>query len=138
MTPAYLMSRRQALFGLGASLGSVALSDLTAEESPPAGPLAPKPPMFPARAKNVIMLFMEGGPGHMDTFDPKPKLTKFHKTESKLTGTLESGFKFFVGSPFKFRKVGQSGLEIPNIGSTSPTRPWPMSCATIAAVRPSR
>ena len=38
--------------------------------------LAPKPPMFPARAKNVIMLFMEGGPGHMDTFDPKPKLSE--------------------------------------------------------------
>ena len=58
------------------------------------------------------MLFMEGGPGHMDTFDPKPKLRELHKTESKSTRGLETGFKFFVGSPFEFRKVGQSGIEM--------------------------
>ena len=107
------VTRRQALFGLGASLGSLAFSDLLARDAAaPAGPLAPKSPMLPAKAKNVIMLFMEGGPGHMDTFDPKPKLTELHKSESKLTGTLETGFKFFVGSPFKFRKVGKSGLDM--------------------------
>ena len=70
----HLQDRRSFLYGLGASLGSLALTDLLASESnASAGPLAPKPPMFPARAKNVIMLFMEGGPGHMDTFDPKPE-----------------------------------------------------------------
>ena len=58
------------------------------------------------------MLFMEGGPGHMDTFDPKPKLNALHKTESKSTRGLETGFKFYVGSPFKSRKVGQAGLEM--------------------------
>jgi hypothetical protein len=68
--------------------------------------------MQPAKAKNVIMLFMEGGPGHMDTFDPKPELTRLHKTESKLPEGLAKGFKFFVGSPFKFNKVGQSGIEM--------------------------
>lgn len=77
-----------------------------------ASPLAPKPPMHGTKAKACIMLFMEGGPGHMDTFDPKPKLTELHKTESKLTAGLETGFKFFVGSPFGFRKVGQSGIEM--------------------------
>ena len=107
------LSRRQAMFSLGTSLGSVAFSHLLAADPvTAASPLAPKKPMLPARAKNVILLFMEGGPGHMDTFDPKPKLTELHKTESKLTGSLESGFKFFVGSPFKFRKVGKSGLEM--------------------------
>ena len=114
-SPISPLSRRSALYGLGASLGSVAFSSLLqADETSQqdAAPLAPKSPMISARAKNVIMLFMEGGPGHMDTFDPKPELTRLHKTESKLTGTLEKGFKFFVGSPFKFRKVGQSGIEM--------------------------
>lgn len=107
------VSRRNFLYGLGATLGSVALTDLLAREIIPAAqPLAPRPPMQPARAKAVIMLFMEGGPGHMDTFDPKPKLDELHKKESKLTRGLEGGFKFFVGSPFKFRKVGQSGIEM--------------------------
>lgn len=58
------------------------------------------------------MLFMEGGPGHMDTFDPKPELTRLHKTESTLKAGQEKGFKFFVGSPFGFRKAGQSGIDM--------------------------
>ena len=84
------ITRRQMLHGLGATLGSLAFTKLLAAEgiaapvAPLGNPLAPKNPMFPAKAKNVIMLFMEGGPGHMDTFDPKPKLSALHKTESKL------------------------------------------------------
>ncbi|MEZ6123287.1 MAG: DUF1501 domain-containing protein [Planctomycetaceae bacterium] len=105
------LSRRSLLCGLGASLGSVALTSLLhADERLP--PLVPKPPMLPARAKNVIMLFMEGGPGHMDTFDPKPALSELHKQESKLKGGQETGFKFFVGSPFSFRKVSDTGVEM--------------------------
>jgi hypothetical protein len=104
-------SRRQVLYGLGSTLGTVAFSSMVqAEEN--ANPLAQKQPMHPAKAKNVIMLFMEGGPGQMDTFDPKPELTKRHKQESKLTGGLETGFKFFVGTPFSFRKVGDNGIEM--------------------------
>jgi hypothetical protein len=103
------LTRRQLLYGLGASLGSVAFSNLLASE---AAPLAPKAPMLRPRAKNVIMLFMEGGPGHMDTFDPKPKLSELHKTESKLKEGQETGFKFYVGSPFQFRKVGNNGIEM--------------------------
>lgn len=85
---------------------------LSARDGVTPGPMTPKKPLLPAKAKNVIMLFMEGGPGHMDTFDPKPKLRELHKKESKLTRGLETGFKFFVGSPFEFRKVGQSGMEM--------------------------
>ncbi len=70
-------SRRDFLYGLGASLGSVAMSDLLASESP----LSPKKPMQEAKAKAVIMLFMEGGPSHIDTFDPKPNLKDLHKTK---------------------------------------------------------
>ncbi|MEM9237315.1 MAG: DUF1501 domain-containing protein [Verrucomicrobiota bacterium] len=100
------------MFGLGASLGSVAFSDLLAKDAVLPGPLSPKPPMHPAKAKACIMLFMEGGPSQMDTFDPKPELDRMHKTESKRTGGLEHGYKFYVGSPFKSRKVGESGLEM--------------------------
>ncbi len=111
-------SRRGFLYGMGASLGSVALtsmlqSELAADESnSKAGPLGVKPPMHPARAKNVIMLFMEGGPGQMDTFDPKPELSRLHKQESKLKGGQEKGFKFFVGSPFGFKKAGDNGIDM--------------------------
>lgn len=106
-------SRRQFLYGLGASLGSVAFSRMLAADSAvTAGPLSPKKPLHPAKAKAVIMLFMEGGPGHMDTFDPKPELTRLHKTESTLKAGQEKGFKFFVGSPFGFRKAGQSGIDM--------------------------
>ena len=107
-------SRRDFIYSLGASLGSVAFSSmLQADEvKVTSSPLSPKQPMLPAKAKNVIMLFMEGGPGHMDTFDPKSELSRLHKQESKLAFGQENGFKFFVGSPFKFQKVGSNGIEM--------------------------
>ena len=87
-----------------------------------ANPLTPKPPMFPARAKRVIFLFMSGGPSHVDTFDPKPRLTAemgkplpFAKPslERTKTGNL-------LGSPFAFKKYGQAGIEVselfPHVG----------------------
>ena len=114
MTPNF--SRRKALLGLGATLGSVALTsmlDADENESQPERPsLRPKKPMHPPKAKRVIMLFMEGGPGQMDTFDPKPELTRLHKSESHLKVGQEKGFKFFVGSPFRFRKVSETGIEM--------------------------
>ena len=103
-----LNSRRDFLYGLGASLGSVAMSDLLASESP----LSVKKPMQKAKAKAVIMLFMEGGPSHIDTFDPKPKLSELHKRKSVLKAGLATGRKFYVGSPFGSRKVGNSGIEM--------------------------
>ena len=48
----------------------------------------------------------------MDTFDPKPELQRLHKSESKLSEGQEKGFKFFVGSPFGSRKVGQAGIDM--------------------------
>ncbi|MFI4851629.1 MAG: DUF1501 domain-containing protein [Gimesia chilikensis] len=109
-------TRREALFSLGASLGSLAFTSLLGAEqasvASEGGPLIQKTPLRRARAKNVIMLFMEGGPGQMDTFDPKPELTRLHKQESKLTGGLEKGFKFFVGSPFGVQKPAETGVEM--------------------------
>jgi hypothetical protein len=112
------LKRREFLYGLGASLGSVAFSSMLQAEEKIAkavieqSPLAPKTPLMKPRAKNVIMLFMEGGPSHVDTFDPKPKLNSMHLSESKRTAGLATGKRFYVGSPFKSRKFGQSGIEM--------------------------
>jgi hypothetical protein len=79
-------------------------------------PLAPKAPHFPAKAKRLVYLFLNGGPSHVDTFDPKPLLTKHHgqpipsgnlKTERR-TGNL-------LKSPFTFHRHGKSGIEVSEI-----------------------
>jgi hypothetical protein len=106
------LSRRDFLCGLGSSLGALALTDLLAADETQANPLSPKKSMHEPKAKSVIMLFMEGGPSQVDTFDPKPKLNALHTTESKRTKGLATGKRFFVGSPFKARKVGKSGIEM--------------------------
>ncbi|MEQ2009169.1 MAG: DUF1501 domain-containing protein [Limisphaerales bacterium] len=118
-------TRRDFVYSLGASLGSVAFSSLLAAESnrqlaignrQSTGPLAPKDGHHPAKAKNCIFLMMEGGPSHIDTFDPKPKLAELHLKEFTRGGqkksAMESGKRYYVQSPFKFRKAGQSGADI--------------------------
>ena len=97
------LNRRDFLYGLTSSLGALAVTDILAKDQVNGFTL--KKPMHPPKAKNVIMLFMEGGPSQVDTFDPKPELDKLHKSESKRTGTLESGHKFFVGSPYGSRRL---------------------------------
>src|SRR6266545_3882104 len=80
------MTRRELIFHAGAGFSGLALTalldrdDLLAAElqRKRANPLAAKPPMFPAKAKSVIFLFMYGGVSHVDTFDPKPDLTRHH------------------------------------------------------------
>src|SRR5512132_3196291 len=92
-------SRRDFLFHSGMGLGSIALSALLAEEAArAASTLAPKPPHFPAKAKRCIFLLMEGGPSHIDTFDPKPKLAELHLKEFTRSGesksAMESGKRY--------------------------------------------
>jgi hypothetical protein len=112
------MTRRQILQTMGSGFGMMSLRGLMASESPVMNPLAPKAPHFPAKAKHVIYLFLNGGVSQVDTWDPKPMLTKYHgkpipsgnlQTERK-TGTL-------LKSPFEFHKCGQSGIEISEIFS---------------------
>jgi hypothetical protein len=114
------LTRRELLSRSGMGFGALALQHLlsgtaAAEQSSPSGinPLLPKQPQFPATAKRVIHIFANGGPSHLDTFDPKPALTKYAgqpmpgetpRTERK-TGAL-------FASPFRFRKYGQSGLDV--------------------------
>jgi len=104
--------RRDFLYGMGASLGALALTDLQAAERHRANPLAPKTPQHKPKAKAVIMLFMEGGPSQVDTFDPKTKLKELHLKESTRTKGLAKGKRFYVGSPFKSRKVGNAGIDM--------------------------
>ncbi len=111
-------TRRDFLYGLGSTLGTVAFNALLQEEASAGDrsgdPLSPKPPHFPAKAKRCIFLFMEGGPSHIDTFDPKPKLDELHmeefKRNSKFASAMASGKRYYVKSPFGFRQVGDSGI----------------------------
>jgi len=112
-----LLSRREALLRSGTGFGSLALADLMANESKAEvekmDPLAPKQAHYPSKAKHVVHLFMNGGPSQVDTFDPKPMLDKYHgkplpdanlRTERKTGAAMRS--------PFKFKKHGQSGIEV--------------------------
>lgn len=129
------LSRRACISRLGAGTGALGLAGVfqqagllanpgtrtaaaatAASTIAAASPLSPKPPMFPARAKRIIHLFMNGGPSQVDTFDPKPALEKYNgqrppgadlKTERRTGGLMMS--------PFRFNHCGQSGLEISEI-----------------------
>jgi hypothetical protein len=79
-------------------------------------PLAERAPHFPVKAKRVIHLFMNGGPSHVDTFDPKPSLEKYSGKElpmENLRTERKTGAAF--PSPYKFAKYGDSGLEVSEI-----------------------
>ena len=101
--------------GLGAlALGSILNEAFAVESTGTANlnPLAPKAPHFPAKAKRVIHLFMNGGPSHVDTFDPKPELTKYHGKELPVHLNTERKTGAAFGSPFAFKKYGKSGIEV--------------------------
>jgi hypothetical protein len=109
VTPA-MLSRRDLLRSVSAGFGWLAFKGLTATASAAEShnPLAPKAPHFPARARRVIFLCMQGGPSHMDTFDYKPKLTE----DAGKPGPSKGGGSKLQGSPFQFEQRGQSGLWI--------------------------
>src|SRR5579872_1336890 len=115
------MNRRDALRFMGCGFGTLGLANLLCAESE-RGPLAPKAPHFPPKAKRVIFLFLNGGMSHVDTFDPKPMLTKYDGQPMpgpKIQTDRASGN--LMRSPFEFRKCGQSGIEVseifPRVGS---------------------
>jgi len=111
-----LLTRRDMLARSGIGLGMLGLAGLAGAAEPPTRqtyPLAPRGPHFPARAKHVVHLFMNGGPSQVDTFDPKPALAKYHgkplpnpnlRTERKTAGAMRS--------PYAFKKYGESGIEV--------------------------
>src|SRR5258706_8338106 len=116
------LNRRQMLKRFASGFGMLGVAGLFADDfvasalagAADSNPLTVRPPQFPAKAKRVIFLFMSGGPSHVDTFDPKPRLLadmgkplpfEKPKLERTKTGNL-------LGSPWKFQKHGQSGTEV--------------------------
>jgi hypothetical protein len=121
------LTRRDFLNRCGMGLGALALTNLLNEGSwlaqaanplEPVNPLSPKTPHLAAKAKRVVHFFLNGGPSHVDTFDPKPALTKYNgkllPTENLRT-ERKTGAAF--ASPFKFQKYGQSGIEVSELFS---------------------
>ncbi|MCA9093684.1 MAG: DUF1501 domain-containing protein, partial [Planctomycetaceae bacterium] len=124
----FALNRREMLSRVGGGFGQLALlSLLTAEginpqramgiEIDPQRPLAVRPPHFPASAKSVIFLFMDGGPSHIDTFDPKPKVNEYAgkilpasiKRAPTPMGVQENPI---LASPRTWTNYGESGLPV--------------------------
>jgi len=115
------LTRREFLTRCGMGMGALSLGTLLgglapAQAESTAGgiinPLTPKSPQFPGTAKRVIHIFANGGPSHVDTFDPKPALDKYHGKEIPLRLRTERKTGAAYKSPFKFQKRGQSGIEV--------------------------
>jgi hypothetical protein len=109
----YGVSRRDLLKSASCGFGYLAfagLSSMAATAGRRGSPLTPKAPHFRARAKHVIFLCMNGAPSHVDTFDYKPKLKEYDGKVSARPGRIP-GAKL-MGSPWKFRQHGHSGLWI--------------------------
>lgn len=127
------LSRREMLGSFANGFGMLGLASVLAEQEAAAGPaftlpsaadpLAARPSMYPAKAKRVIFLFMSGGPSHVDTFDPKPRLSAdsgkplpFERPHLERTKTGN-----MLGSPFSFKRYGKCGTEVselfPQVGS---------------------
>ena len=117
------LSRREMLRRCGTGFGMMALgslmdgSGLLTPSIKAAGqvalPLAPRSPHFAPKAKRVVHLFMNGGPSQVDTFDPKPALDRFHGKPLPLNNLrTERKTGAAMRSPFKFKRHGQSGIEV--------------------------
>jgi hypothetical protein len=109
-------SRRDFLRLGGAGFGSLAFASLL-QAADSTAPFLPKTPHHATKAKSVIFLFMEGGPSHVDLFDPKPELTKRHgqplpASFGKVITPMGTGGNKLLASQRKFTKHGQSGIEI--------------------------
>jgi hypothetical protein len=132
------LTRRDFLVSTARGVGGVALASLLAGDGLLAAgtgkgesdlnPLAPRPPHFPAKAKRCIFIYMEGGVSQLDLFDPKPKLTELNgqKLPESLTKNvrfafLEKDSARLLGSPYKFVRYGQCGMEmsemLPHLGA---------------------
>ena len=109
-----LHSRRDALKSLSSGFGYLAFASLAqqaaARDAASGSNLAPKPTHFPAKAKRVVFLSMNGGPSHVDLFDHKPKLGDLEGR--KTADSALAGNAGLMPSPFKFAKHGDSGRWI--------------------------
>jgi hypothetical protein len=118
----YSFSRREMLNRVGAGFGTLGLANVLMQSAhanaPASSPLAVRTGHHTAKAKRVIFLFMNGGPSHVDTFDPKPALARRNGEPAPANAGRRTGK--ILGSPFKFHHYGQSGIEVselfPHVG----------------------
>jgi hypothetical protein len=114
----FALSRRALLQRSALGLGALGLGSLLADdgafaaEAPAGDAMAVRPPHFPGKAKRVVHFFLNGGPSQVDTFDPKPALVKYAGKPIPLSLTTERKTGAAFPSPFKFRKYGESGIEV--------------------------
>src|ERR1051325_2832819 len=119
------ITRREMLLQCANGFGAIALMALLGnkafgatapqdQSSHAKSPLAPRQPHYPAKARNVIFLYMDGGPSQVDTFDPKPRLQKEHGQpfKMKMEPTQFNNNGNTLGSPWSFKNYGQSGLPV--------------------------
>ncbi len=119
----FSLDRRSMLGRSALGLGALGLAHVLNDDGravaadSSSGVLGSKTPHFPAKAKRVIHFFLNGGPSHVDTFDPKPLLAKF--ADRTVTDNLRTERKTGAAfpSPFKFRQYGQSGIEVSELFS---------------------
>jgi Protein of unknown function (DUF1501) len=119
------LSRRDMLARCANGFGAVALAALMGDRAygadiaskPDADPMAPRPSHYPAKAKSVIFLFMDGGPSQVDTFDPKPRLDREHgqAIKAKVQPTQFNNVGKVLRSPWKFRNRGESGIPVSDL-----------------------
>ena len=121
------LSRREMLFKCANGFGGLALMALMADRAfggavttVPASarnPLAPRPTHFPGKARSIIFLYMDGGPSQVDTFDPKPQLTKDSGKpfKMKMEPTQFNNNGNALGSPWEFKQYGQSGIPVSSL-----------------------
>ena len=114
-------TRRELLSRSGLGLGALGLANILREDDLCAsqnrvaslsGPLNNRKPHFPGRAKRVIHFFLNGGPSHVDTFDPKPELTRQAGKSTAENPATERKTGAAFPSPFKFQPYGQSGIQV--------------------------
>jgi Protein of unknown function (DUF1501) len=120
------ISRRELLSQSAHGFGTVALSSMLVRTGPAlasgdrSNSLVARATHFPARARNVIFLYMDGGPSQVDTFDPKPILDKYdgrppHEVIGKLEPTQFANIGKILKSPWKFRQFGESGIPVSDL-----------------------
>jgi hypothetical protein len=131
------LSRRDLLGRCGMGFGLIGLAGVLAADDPlrphsgnpgggataPLDPMAPRAPHFAPKARQVVHLFMNGGPSHLDTFDPKPMLKRYHgKALPGPTLRTERKTGAALSSPFRFKKYGESGIEVSELFANTALR----------------
>src|SRR5690606_2000760 len=110
------LTRRELLARTACGFGSLALAGLCAQQSQAemVNPLAAKAPHLAPRAKRVIFVFMQGGPSQVDTFDPKPKLTRDDRKKVPFLNarTRQTADQTLMKSPWQFQQYGESGTWV--------------------------